>query len=171
MQAARLQDRRLHVANLYTLDGTLRHSLDHGSMLGRMGICRVLRCQKSGDADEFFFVSLCFAWAFLAFLRCRQSGVCFWMPLLLVRGILVGRCGVGPNIPRSERVECSDLWRRQSREGWQKTLCSDMLELGHSEACAERVLAGVGSFRSALTYDSSRQGRCSTVFKGPKTPE
>eukprot|EP00439_Symbiodinium_sp_Y106_P030979 s8408_g3.t1 len=33
------EDRKLHVANVYRLDGTLQHTLDHGSLVGRSGIC------------------------------------------------------------------------------------------------------------------------------------
>ncbi|CAE7889487.1 WD repeat-containing protein 5-like [Symbiodinium microadriaticum] len=33
------EDRKLHVANLYKLDGSLLHTLDHGSLVGRAGIC------------------------------------------------------------------------------------------------------------------------------------
>ena len=37
------EDRKLHVANLYKLDGSLLHTLDHGSLVGRAGICRLPR--------------------------------------------------------------------------------------------------------------------------------
>ena len=33
------QDKRLQVAQLYNLEGTLQHSFVHGAMIGRMGIC------------------------------------------------------------------------------------------------------------------------------------
>ncbi|CAE7498248.1 wdr5 [Symbiodinium natans] len=83
------EDRRLHVANLYTLDGTLRHSLDHGSMLGRMGIC--LNASNAATSGEDKVVKV---WDLSGQLlhtipadKERSPGVCFLGGQLLVSGI------------------------------------------------------------------------------------
>ncbi|CAE7228508.1 wdr5 [Symbiodinium pilosum] len=46
------EDRKLHVANLYTLDGALQHSLDHGSLLGRSGICLCMSKAATSGEDK-----------------------------------------------------------------------------------------------------------------------
>ena len=43
------EDRKLHVANVYRLDGTLQHTLDHGSLVGRSGICRLPETTVGGS--------------------------------------------------------------------------------------------------------------------------